>query len=315
LNGEAILYPLKFAPVYKEKIWGGRKLETVFRRQLPSGMIGESWDVTAHPHGMSVVTNGPSAGKTLQELWSSHREAFSLYDKDDRFPLLVKLIDANEDLSVQVHPGDEYAAVHENGTLGKTEMWYVIAADEGGFIVYGVKPEVTKESFIQALQKEAIEGCLNKVYVKPGEVYEIPAGLLHALGVGVLVAEVQQNSDTTYRVYDWGRVDVSGNPRETHIKKALDVIDFSLGLKPSGADDEYLVSNRYFKVKRIMPEGFMEIPLDGRFHILTNLEREIQVKANDVQVELAPGESCLVPAGCMKYEIIGHGSLLQSQTN
>ena len=229
------LYPLTFYPIYKEKIWGGRKLQELFDRQLPAGLIGESWDVAAHSNGTSVVVDGPLAGKNLGELVSSYGR--DLVDVDT-FPLLVKLIDAQQDLSVQVHPDDVYVKNHTNERWGKTEWWYVIYADPGAWIIWGLKPGVTKQQFAKAVEAggEEILACLNKVPVKPGEVYPISAGLVHALGAGVVVAEIQQNSDTTFRIYDWDRLDETGQSRELHVEQALETIDFS----PYAIDREYL---------------------------------------------------------------------------
>lgn len=223
------MYPLKFHPVYKEKIWGGDALARLFGRRLPSNKVGESWEIAAHPHGQSIVSKGPLAGTPLAELLrSSPREIMGrtpLAD-DGRFPLLVKLLDCNDWLSVQVHPDDEYARTHE-GDLGKQESWVVLYAAPGAQIVYGLQPGTTRAEFAAAIADNRVEQYLHKVNVKAGDVFSVPAGTVHALGRGVVVAEIQQNSDTVYRVYDWGRLGADGKPRELHVAKALDVIDFT----------------------------------------------------------------------------------------
>lgn len=318
------LYPLKFKPVYHQKIWGGRLLESFYYRDLPPGKIGESWDVAAHPHGMSIVENGSLAGSSLEELCQlygsrllgEHVMALDL----GKFPLLVKIIDANDNLSVQVHPDDQFARLHEFGELGKTEMWYVLAAEPGGKIVYGLAPGITKERFMTGIHEGKILECLQEVEVAEGDVFPIPAGLVHALGQGVMVVEVQQNSDTTYRVYDWDRLE-NGVPRKLHIEKALAVIDFDTqsqlemvtGSQSGTARDNILVANEYFVVERIQIEEVTSPTyVEKRFHILINLTSPVQVTGNGVTIDLNPGESCLIPAEITTYKIQGHSTLLRA---
>ncbi|HPT82613.1 MAG TPA: class I mannose-6-phosphate isomerase [Limnochordia bacterium] len=306
------LYPLTFHPIYKEKIWGGRQLERILGRALPPGPIGESWDVAAHPHGTSVVERGPLAGRTLTELVEDYGEellgtALNL----GKFPLLLKLIDAHDDLSVQVHPDDQYVQRHSGEAFGKTELWYIVHSEPGAWIIWGLKPGVTKAQFTQAVAEggEAILACLNKVPVQAGEVYPISAGLVHALGAGCLVAEIQQNSDTTYRVYDWDRVDGEGRSRELHIEQALEVIDFS----PQARQREYQLArcSRYFRFSALdKPQGVVE--LSGRFQILTALAGPARVLYRGTVTELAAGQSCLLPAALGRCELEAEGIILTS---
>ena len=224
------VYPLTFYPVFKDYPWGGRHLETELGREIPDGIVAESWDIAAHANGSTIVRNGDAAGLTLPQMlerWGlalvGTRNQQAL--RTGKFPLLIKLLDANTWLSVQVHPKDDYALEHE-GEYGKTEMWIVLQAASGAELIYGFNPGVTKEAFAAAIEDGTTEQWLYHLPVEAGDIVFVPAGTVHALGPGVIVAEIQQNSDTTYRIYDWGR------PRPLHIDKALDVLDFQV-VQPS----------------------------------------------------------------------------------
>jgi mannose-6-phosphate isomerase len=252
------LYPLTFEPVFKDYPWGGRNLETLLHRTIPDGIVAESWEIAAHPNGSTVIASGALKGATLQdamakwgvELVGSRNSEFVA---QGHFPLLIKLLDANRWLSVQVHPDDAYALSHE-GESGKTEMWVVVHAEPGAELIYGFKPGVTRERFAEAIEAGETERYLNRVAVTTSDVIFVPTGSVHALGPGILVAEIQQNSDTTYRIYDWGR------PRPLHIEKALDVLDFDLvdpkPLQPTALPDalvptEVIGESRYFRTERL----------------------------------------------------------------
>ncbi len=228
---EKHLCPLTFEPQFRDYLWGGRNLEA-FGRRLPAGIVAESWDISGHPSSPTAVDAGPYQGRLLPDLLDELgldlvgvRNRTALARR--RFPLLVKLLDAHLDLSVQVHPDDAYAQAHEGGELGKTEMWYVLRAEPGARLIYGLRRGVTRERFVQALQAGELEPCLHYLPVQAGDAIFIPAGTVHALLAGLVVAEIQQNSDATYRVYDWNRLGPDGQPRPLHIEKALQVIDFS----------------------------------------------------------------------------------------
>lgn len=212
--------PLFLQPVFQDKIWGGKKLAEVFGYDLPSAKVGECWGISAHPHGPSIVKNGPYAGLTLAEVW---QKAPSLFGNphEEVFPLLVKILDAEDDLSVQVHPDDTYGKTHA-GELGKTECWYIIDAEPGATIVYGHHAK-TKEEFAKMVAAGDWQHLLRKIPVKKGDFYYVPAGTIHAIGKGILILETQQSSDTTYRVYDYDRKDEKGHTRELHIQESLDV--------------------------------------------------------------------------------------------
>ena len=255
---EAAVYPLIFLPVFKDYPWGGRNLATRLGREIPDGIIAESWEIAAHPNGSSTVANGPLAGQTLPEVQAAWGEALvgrrNRYALEQgRFPLLIKLLDAHRWLSVQVHPPDAYALAHE-GDFGKTEMWVVLHAEVGAELIYGFSQAVSREQFAQAIATGDTERFLHRVPVVAGDVIFVPTGAIHALGPGIIVAEIQQNSDTTYRIYDWGR------PRPIHVEQALAVLDFDLiapgVLQPEAVENgaaatELIGQSRYFRTERI----------------------------------------------------------------
>ena len=222
------VYPLSFKPVFKDYIWGGRNLESKLGKELPPGIVAESWEIAAHANGQSQVATGPMAGRTLSavlEQWGDQLLGNST--KHDTFPLLIKLLDSTRWLSVQVHPDDRYAQEHA-GDLGKTELWVILHAEPDAELIYGLKSGVDRESFAQAAASGAIEPMLHRIPLRTGDAVYIPAGTVHALGPGAIVVEIQQNSDTTYRLYDWGRSGADGNARQLHISQALDVTDWRI---------------------------------------------------------------------------------------
>lgn len=215
---------IELVPVFKEKIWGGRKLETEFGYEIPAGPVGECWAISAHPAGDDEIASGEYAGRTLSWLWDEHRELFGNCE-GDRFPLLVKIIDAKDDLSIQVHPDDDYAAEHENGSLGKKECWYVLSAEPGQTIVVGQRAH-SREEFAQMVEEGRWSELLNEIPIKAGDFFQIDPGTVHAIKGGTVILESQQSSDVTYRVYDYDRKQDDGTLRPLHMQQALDVIDF-----------------------------------------------------------------------------------------
>jgi len=230
-----MLYPLKFSPILKDKIWGGTKLKTLFNKPAETLKLGESWELSGYEGDESEVTNGYLAGNNLRELIEIYMGELigdTVFDEYGlSFPLLFKLIDANENLSIQVHPGDEVAAERHN-SYGKTEMWYVVDADKGSELIIGFNEDCSRETYLDAMAQDKVEDLLQKVPVSKGDVFFIPAGRVHAIGKGVVVAEIQQSSDITYRIYDYKRKDDNGNERELHTEQALDVIDFTASKQP-----------------------------------------------------------------------------------
>lgn len=259
------LYPMTFIPVLKDYLWGGRGFEKL-GRSLPEGIIAESWEIAGHEDGTAIVENGYWAGKKLTEVHAAlgldligNRNQWA--QERGKFPLLIKLLDANRPLSVQVHPNDDYALENEGNELGKTEMWVVLQARPGAELILGVTKGTTPEAFRQGIANGHLEPYLHHLPVKVGDYVCVPAGTLHAIMDGLLIAEIQQNSNTTYRVYDWNRVGADGKARPLHIDKALDVIDFERvepGLCPpqlvaesEGVKRYELCRNRYFVTERV----------------------------------------------------------------
>jgi len=308
-----VFYPLKFDHKYVEKIWGGRKLAG-YRDDLPEGQIGESWDISAQESGMSVVQNGKLKGKSLKDLTAMYPQQIMGEEVEaEEFPLLLKIIDAQSQLSIQVHPDDEYAAKY-SGEAGKTEAWYVIDADEDAYLIIGTE-DCSESEFKKAVQNDEINQYVKKVRVETGDVFFIKAGLLHAIGPGIMLAEVQQSSDTTYRVYDYGR------GRKLHLSKALDVIDFKLqvekrkGLKVCGADYDYsyFCLNDKFALDIIkIKEKYKDQGDQERFYILTAVEGAGKLSWADQEIELNETDSVLIPAYSEEFKIEGDLKLMKS---
>ncbi|MFW5985099.1 MAG: type I phosphomannose isomerase catalytic subunit [Halanaerobiaceae bacterium] len=319
------LYPLKFKPVYQEKIWGGNRIKTHFQKDINQDNIGESWEISAHPNGISTVDNGTLKGTKLTELYSKYKKEIMgdtikkhTYDK---FPLLFKILDADKKLSVQVHPGDDYALKVE-GEPGKTEMWYIIDAKPEAKLVYGLKPGTNKSQMKKAIKNGQLEKHLNRVNVKPGDTLFIPRGTIHALEEGILLAEIQQSSDTTYRVYDWDRLGQDGKPRELHVEKALDVTDFdrtydreknvTLTHRTKDFTRTFLAACSYFVTEKInLKTEYNIIPGQKRFYIIMALDGQSDIIYNQQSYSINPGDSFLFPATLDKIKIKGNSQLLK----
>lgn len=308
------MYPIKFENLYYERIWGGNDLEK-FRNNVPEGVIGESWDIACHKNGTGKVVNGELKGKGFDEIIKEfgHKLLGNSISVEEDFPLLIKLITAKDKLSVQVHPNDEYARRVEND-LGKTEAWYVIDAAEGASLIVGTK-DCDKEKFKKAIENENLEPCLNKIPVKKGDFFYVQSGLVHAICEGILIAEIQQSSDTTYRVYDYNR------GREIHVEKALDVIDFSLKgenshgvtIKSEGYDKTYLCLGKYFTIQKYeIRESVKESSDEERFFLFTCVDGEGTIKYNNGEEKIAMGDSIFIPATLGEYELQGNFTLLKS---
>ena len=309
------MYPIKFENLYYEKIWGGRDFES-FRENLPHGDIGESWDIACHHNGMSIVSNGYLKGKTFEELIKEYgTELLGESFENKEFPLLVKLINSKEKLSVQVHPSDEYAKRVEN-SLGKTEAWYVVDAKPGASLIVGTK-NCDKAIFEKAIREGKTEEYLNKIEVKKGDCFLINSGLVHAICEGVIIAEIQQSSDITYRIYDYGR------PREIHVEKSMDVIDFNL--KPINASGKKLVSfcgyekgilcaSEYFTIEKYVVSSEVSENSDiNKFFIFTCVDGKGTIISEDgTKMDILKGDSILIPAKLGKYTIQGELTMLKS---
>lgn len=310
------LYPIKFHPILKERIWGGTKLKSLFNKETELESVGESWELSDVDKDVSIVSNGNLKGKTLKELLTEHKENLvgsKVYEQfGNNFPLLIKFIDAKADLSIQLHPNDELAAKRHN-SFGKTEMWYVMQADKNAKLIVDFKKETTQESYLKNLGNKTLVDILNFEKVKAGDTFFIEVGRVHAIGAGVLLAEIQQTSDVTYRIYDWDRVDDQGNARELHTELALDAIDFSMpnNYKASYSKKEnkssLMVSCPYFTTnflpvtKKIEKENTYD-----SFLIYMCVKGSVTFISNKIETEVNIGETILIPASINQFEIQPH---------
>lgn len=317
---EKTLYPIKFTPILKDKIWGGQKLKTLLNKQSDLPNIGESWEISDVEGDTSIVSNGSLKGKSLKYLLEEYKsdllgqrnyEVFG-----DKFPLLIKFIDAKEDLSIQLHPNDELAAKRHN-SFGKTEMWYVFQADEDSNLIVGFNQPVTPEKYLEHLENKTLTEILNFDTVKTGDTYFIEVGRVHAIGAGVMVAEIQQTSDITYRVYDWDRVDDAGNERELHNDLAIDAIDFDMPdnfrvtySKEENQSNE-MVSCPYFKTSYLKVNTTLERVNDkDSFFIYMCVDGEAKITANGITETIKKGETLLLPAAIKSYNITSKSATL-----
>ena len=301
--------PVKLSPAFKDYLWGGERLKSEFNKNSQLSPLAESWELSAHKDGQSIVSGGEFDSLSLTEYVSKiGAEALGENSaKYDYFPLLIKLIDAKGDLSVQVHPSDEYALAHE-GEYGKTEMWYILDCDEGACLYYGFARDVSREEYECAIKEERLCELLNRVPVKKGDVFFIPAGTVHAIGAGIVICEIQQNSNTTYRVYDYGRRDKEGKLRPLHIEKALEVSD--LKKSPAlpeigGGDDVMLAECEYFEVRRLEVSGKKELKVDGKsFVSLIVIGGEGRLVYDGGVLDVLKGDSIFIPAqdACVTLE-------------
>ncbi len=315
-------YPIKLQPVFKEIVWGGNRLKNDYGFKSDLNNIAEAWMLCARNDGDNVVINGEYSGMSFTELVKNNPVLLGKKgEKYAEFPLLIKFIDAKSDLSVQVHPDDEYARIHEN-SYGKTEAWYILDCDEGAQLIYGFNKELTREEFKAAIENNTFLDYVNKVNVKKGDVFFISAGTLHAIGGGILLAEVQQNCNTTYRVYDYGRL-VDGKPRELHIDKAIDVTDTVPPTRSGDADGEKVALNggytqdlcscEFFKMSTLEIDGEYSLNVnDESFASLLVTEGKGTVTVNGTTVDAASGDSIFVPAGSGEAAINGKLNILLS---
>jgi mannose-6-phosphate isomerase len=318
------LYPLTFQPIFKERLWGGRNLASLYGKRLPPGLaVGESWEISDRPGDESVITNGPLQGKTLR--WLMEQCPSELlgprFPRPARFPLLIKIIDAQATLSLQVHPPAAVAA--KLGGEPKTEMWYVAHTGPAAELFVGLKKGVTRAEFERKLAGQTVAECFHRIAVRPGDAMFLPSGRVHALGAETVIFEVQQNSDTTYRVFDWNRLDRGGQRRELHVPQSLASIDFSdfePPLLPGGFVPGHpgllrpLVNNELFDVNiRELGSGQVMPLTDGRMQILGLLKGAARLEGETRSLALAAGEFCLVPASCARggFALQGEGSFLQ----
>ncbi len=316
------LYPLKFETIFKEKLWGGQKIKTILGKDFGSlENCGETWELSGVSGNVSVVSDGPLKNKLLSDLVEEYREELvgkSIYSHySNEFPLLIKFIDANQDLSVQVHPDDELANQRHN-CPGKSEMWYVIQSDEGSSLINGFSKDTNKQEYLEYFQSGRILELLESVQVEKGDAYFLPAGRVHTIGKGLFIAEIQQTSDITYRIYDFDRVDKDGNQRELHTDLALDALDFT---KPTKVKSEYskvknqanqVVSSKFFTTNKLIVDSKLEIDrsqLDC-FKIYIGIGGKGKIADESIQL----GEVLLVPASIKNYQIEPEGELALLET-
>jgi mannose-6-phosphate isomerase len=309
-----MLYPLTFHPIFKERVWGGRRFEVLYRKPLPpTKPIGESWEISDRPGDVSVIANGPLAGRDLHWLVESDRHSLLGHASPyaGRFPLLIKILDARDKLSLQVHPPAAKATLL--GGEPKTEMWYIAEADPGAELYVGLKRGVTRNDFVARVRDGSVAQCFHRVRVRAGDCMFLPSGRAHAIGAGLVIFEIQQNSDTTYRVYDWGRTGLDGKPRELHLKESLESMDFE-DFEPAlaGSDHETkgmcqvrpLVRDPLFSVEATeIPSGCDLGLSNGKMYIIGLLTGSIVIDDPALPVKLAPGQFCLLPA-CLRDPVV-----------
>lgn len=320
-----MLQPMLLNAPLKDYLWGGTRLKEEYGKETDLDKVAESWELSCHEAGQSIIASGSNKGKTLSQ-WLGEQGKDVLGKKAaafDYFPLLIKLIDAKGDLSVQVHPDNEYA-LRVEGEYGKTEMWYIVDCEPGASLLYGFKEKISKEEFQRRIADNTLLEVCNKVPVHKGDVFFIDAGTLHAIGSGILICEIQQNSNTTYRIYDYGRVGADGKPRELHVDKALEVTKLeppTRGTKPLAdvdifpdMDVKLLADCAYFKVCHANLHGnsFLHAGEDS-FQSLTVLDGAMKLSWGNESLTLAKGNTVFVPAGLGSYQLSGQAEFILSK--
>ena len=324
MEAENLLYPLQLQAMMKDYIWGGTKLKTDFHKRTEFEKVAESWELSCHKAGQSVELNGEYAGLKLSDYIEKAGKAVlgKNAEKFTDFPILIKLIDAADNLSVQVHPENEYA-LRVEGEYGKTEMWYIVDCEPGATLLYGFKEKISKEEFKKRIENNTLLDVCNSVPVKKGDVFFIDAGTLHAIGKGIVIAEIQQNSNTTYRIYDYGRIGSDGKPRQLHIEKALDVTHLNQPTKPCTAEAtmsffadfsmKLLAQCEYFKVYLFdVKEQCNLYADDSSFQSILVLDGGVELVNRDKTMKIGKGDSIFIPASMGEYKINGKGKFILS---
>lgn len=314
------LYPLQFQPILKERIWGGTKLRDYLNRPISSGITGESWEISTVENDVSIIANGVFTGKSLNELINEFPEQVlgtKVYDKfGKQFPLLFKYLDAREDLSIQVHPNDELAAKRHN-SFGKTEMWYVMQADKEARLIVGFKEQSSQKEYLENLDRKTLLNILDTKNVKKGDVFFLETGTVHAIGAGTVIAEIQQTSDITYRLFDFDRVDANGNTRELHVDLALDAINYNVVqaeknyTKTENTSNE-IVDCPYFTTNFIPLNGNVAVVNDeNSFLVYMCVEGDFELNYDEETYFYKTGDTILIPAKMKEFIIDGKASLLE----
>jgi mannose-6-phosphate isomerase len=314
----AALYPLRFQPLFRHYMWGGEKLRTVLDKSFDESTCAESWEICDRGDDQSVVAAGPLAGTTLGEIVHKHGgELLGRHAPQPRFPLLLKFLDARLKLSVQVHPDDALAAQLTPPDLGKTEAWVVLDAEPGSLIYAGLKRGFDRAALAREISRGTCDLCLHSYAPQPGDCIFLPAGVVHAIGAGLLVAEIQQSSDTTWRLFDWNRLGPDGRPRDLHIAEALDAIDYAAGpvspVQPAATDNsqrERLIACDKFMLDRWRLSELQALPDDDRCHLLAVVAGEVSITGDPAERPLKFGETMLLPARRAATSMIPRGSAI-----
>ena len=313
--------PFLLIPSGKDYLWGGDRLKKEYNKDIDLTPLAETWECSTHPDGPSFIKNGIHKGKSLIDVIKEHPEYLGTHPQTDgELPILIKFIDAKDDLSIQVHPSDEYAKEYENGQLGKTEMWYVLDCDDKSKLVHGFNCDVNKKMVEQSIKNGNIEKYLNKVKINKGDVFYIESGTVHAIGKGTLIAEIQENSNLTYRLYDYNRTDKNGKLRDLHIDKALDVMNYKSSsnvvqkmkvLKyKKGYSYELLGRCKYFEVSRERITNHKFSTNGNSFHVLLCLDGQADLMYNNCIDKIGKGDCIFIPANSVEIEIVGNIELL-----
>ncbi|QHE52437.1 mannose-6-phosphate isomerase, class I [Pontibacillus sp. HMF3514] len=311
--------PLFLQPIFKERIWGGTKLKEEFHYEIPSSQTGECWAISAHKNGQSVVENGLYEGYSLDKVWEEHPELFGHYHSEV-FPLLTKILDANRNLSVQVHPDDTYAQEHEgNHEYGKTECWYIIDCEPGAELIFGHHAQ-TRDELKQMLQSGKWDDLLRKVHINPGDFFYVPSGTIHAICEGTLVLETQQSSDTTYRVYDFDRIDGEGKARDLHIDQAIEVTNVPhedneltfMKEQRTGAVITTLVESEFFSVYKYVLDGAGSFKQDSYFQLFSVIDGEATMTVGGETYTIQKGNHFILTSQIEEFTLDGDASIIVS---
>ncbi|UOQ83766.1 mannose-6-phosphate isomerase, class I [Gracilibacillus salinarum] len=312
--------PIFLQPIFQERIWGGQKLHSEFHYTIPYEKTGEAWAISAHENGPSQIINGELKGKTLLEAWNENGELFNKsVDNSEAYPLLIKILDADDNLSVQVHPDDQYAREVANEAYGKTECWYVLSAEEGAELIIGHHAQ-TREELEQLIDQGKWDALLRRVPVKAGDFVYVPSGTIHAIGKGIVILETQQSSDITYRVYDYDRTDAAGNTRELHLKQAKEVTTVphetpSLNqtvLNKDGLKETQLVEEKYFTVYHWELEGEVSLERHADFLQVSMVAGEGTITTGEKTYTIKKGDHFIIPATIDSYQLKGNGEFIVS---
>lgn len=319
--------PFLLKPIGKDYLWGGNRLKQDFGKKIEMTPLAETWECSTHPDGSSIIDSGRFKGELLRDVIKKYPELMGTHpDRKEELPILIKLIDAKQDLSIQVHPDDSYAKQHENGSLGKTEMWYVLEAEKDAKLIYGFYYDMEKEFLKKKIEDNTVERYFQKIPVKKDDVFYVEAGCVHAIGSGILLVEVQENSNLTYRFYDYNRIDKTGNHRCLQIEKALDVADLRGGILPKqpmrmlqfkpGYATELLCRCKYFQVKRVLlniNKYGTPAPIatgSNSFHVMLCIEGKGELSWNMKSLYFNKGDCIFIPANSVQMEIEGKAKLL-----